>query len=92
MSVSIKLFVTINLDTGLKMIDVNIDKPVNIIEMLKIVSDIINVDLLAKLVENSRLVSDARILLDEVNINHLNKLDTQITKNTTISIFPPEKE
>ena len=39
MKLSIKLFATIRLDTGLKLVDVNIDKPVNIVEMLKIVSD-----------------------------------------------------
>ncbi|MEN8120252.1 MAG: MoaD/ThiS family protein [Bacteroidota bacterium] len=88
MKLSIKLFATIRLDTGLKLVDVNIDKPVNIVEMLKIVSDIISFDLIEELIENNSIIPGVIILLDGENIHHLNKLDTLITKNTTISIFP----
>ena len=88
MKLSIKLFATIRLDTGLKIVDVNIDKPVNIVEMLKIVSGIIDYDLIDELIDNNKIIPGVIILLDGINIHHLNKLDTEITKNTTISIFP----
>ena len=88
MKLSIKLFATIRLDTGLKLIDVNIDKPINIVEMLQTVSDIIDYDLIDKLTDNNTIIPGVIILLDGENIHHLDKLDTLITKNTTISIFP----
>ncbi|MCD4665324.1 MAG: MoaD/ThiS family protein [Bacteroidales bacterium] len=88
LKLSIKLFATIRLDTGHKMVDVNIDKAVNIVEMLKIVSNIIDFDLIDKLIKDNTIIPGVIILLDGVNIHHLNKLDTRITKNTTISIFP----
>lgn len=88
MKLSIKLFATIRLDTGLKIVDVDIDKPVNIVEMLKIVSGIIDYDLIDELIDNNTIIPGVIILLDGVNIHHINKLDTIISKNTTISIFP----
>ena len=88
MKLSIKLFATIRLDTGVKLVDVNIEKPVNIIEMLKIVSDIIDYDLIEELIKNNTIIPGVIILLDGENIHHLNKLDTQIAKDTVISIFP----
>ncbi len=88
LKLSIKLFATIRLDTGFKIVDINIDKPVNIVKMLKIVSGIIDYDLIDKLIENNTIIPGVIILLDGVNIHHLNKLDTLIKKETTISIFP----
>jgi len=88
MKLSIKLFATIRLDTGLKIVDINIDEPVNIVEMLKIVSGIIDYDLIDELIDNNTIIPGVIILLDGVNIHHINKLDTIISKNTTISIFP----
>ena len=88
MKLSIKLFATIRLKTGLKIIDVNIDRPVNIVEMLKIVSEAINYDLIEELIENNHIIQGVIILLNGINILHLQKLDTIIDKDTTISIFP----
>ena len=88
MKLSIKLFATIRLDTGLKLVDINIDKPINIVEMLKMVSDIIAYDLIKKLIDNDAVIPGVIILLDGENILHLNKLDTIISESTTISIFP----
>ncbi len=88
MKLSIKLFATIRLSTGLKVIDLNIDKPVNIVEMLKIVSEAINYDLTKKLIKNGQLIPGVIILLDGENILHKQKLETIIDKDTTISIFP----
>ena len=88
MKLSIKLFATIRLNTGVKLVDVNIEKPVNVIEMLKIVSDIINYDLVKELVKSGNIIPGVIILLDGENIHHLNKLDTQIASDTVISIFP----
>ena len=88
MKLSIKLFATIRLDTGLKLVDINIEKPINIIDMLKTVSDIINYDLITKLTENNDIIPGVIILLDGENIHHINKLETLIEKDTIISIFP----
>ena len=88
MKLSIKLFATIRLDTGLKIVDVNIDQPVNIIEMLKTVSAIIDYDLIEELIDDNTIIPGVIILLDGVNIHHIDKLDTIISKDTTISIFP----
>lgn len=88
MKLSIKLFATIRLDTGLKIVDVNIDQAINIIEMLKTVSAIIDYDLIEELIDNNTIIPGVIILLDGVNIHHINKLDTIISKDTTISIFP----
>ena len=88
MKLSIKLFATIRLDTGFKLVDINIEKPINIIEMLKAVSDIIDYDLIEKLTENNDIIPGVIILLDGVNIHHINKLETLIEKDTIISIFP----
>ena len=88
MKLSIKLFATIRLSTGLKVIDLNIDKPVNIVDMLKIVSEAINYDLIKKLIRNGQLIPGVIILLDGENILHKQKLETLIEKDTTISIFP----
>ncbi len=88
MKLSIKLFATIRLSTGLKVIDINIDKPVTVLDMLKIVSESINYDLVKKLIRNNKLIPGVIILLDGVNVLHLQKLETLIDKDTTISIFP----
>ncbi len=88
MELKVKLFATIRLHTGLKVVDVTIEKPVNVVEMLKIVSDIINYDLIDELIENNTIIPGVIILLDGENIHHINKLDTMITKDTVISIFP----
>ncbi len=88
MKLSIKLFATIRLDTGLKVVDVNIDKPINIIEMLKLVSDILDYDLIEKLTENNKIIPGVIILLNGVNIHHINKLETKITEDAIISVFP----
>lgn len=88
MKLSVKLFATISLKTGLKLVDVNVDKPVTVIEMLKIVSDIIDYDLIDELVENNANKSSARILIDDDNINYINKLDAEIAKGSIISIIP----
>ena len=56
--------------------------------MLQIVSDIIDYDLVEELIKNNTIIPGVIILLDGVNIHHLNKLDTKITKDTIISIFP----
>lgn len=88
MKLSVKLFATIRLTTGLKVVDVNIEKPVNIIEMLQIVSDIIDYDLIEELVKDNTIIPGVIILLDGENIHHLNKLNTIIERDTVISIFP----
>ncbi len=88
MKLSIKLFATIRLSTGLKVIDINIDKAVTVLDMLKIVSESINYDLVKKLIRNDELIPGVIILLDGVNVLHLQKLKTIIDKDTTISIFP----
>ncbi|MDF1549199.1 MAG: MoaD/ThiS family protein [Bacteroidales bacterium] len=88
LKLSVKLFATIRLSTGLKVVDVNLEKPVNILEMLQIVSDIIDYDLLTELVKEQDIIPGVIILLDGENIHHLNKLNTIIEKDTVISIFP----
>lgn len=88
MKLSIKLFATIRLSTGLKIIDINVDKAITVLEMLKIVSESINYDLIKKLIKNDALIPGVIILLDGVNVLHLQKLETIIDKDTTISIFP----
>ena len=70
------------------MVDVNLDKPVNVTEMLKIVSDIIDYNLIEELVDLETIIPGVIILLDGENIHHIDKLDTMITKDTVISIFP----
>ena len=86
---SIKLFVSVRLKSELKIADVNIDKAVNVLDMLKIVSEAINFNLLKKIINNNKLVDGANILLDEINVNDLNGLDSLIEKNTTIFIALP---
>jgi len=88
LKLSVKLFATIRLTTGLKVVDVNIEKPVNILEMLQIVSDIIDYDLIEELIKEDDIIPGVIILLDGENIHHLNKLDTIIAQDTVISIFP----
>lgn len=90
LKLSVKLFATIRLSTGLKVVDVNLEKPVNILEMLQIVSDIIDYDLLTELVKEQDIIPGVIILLDGENIHHLNKLNTIIEKDTVISIFPAD--
>ncbi len=84
---SIKLVVTVSLKSGLKVVDVNIDKPVNIIELLQMVADIIDFDLIGQFIDNNSLLPGIFIQIDGEDIHHLNKLDTLITKSTTVSIF-----
>ena len=88
MKLSIKLFATIRLTTGTKIIDINIDKPINIVELLKMVSDIINFDLIEELIKDETIIPGVIILINGENIHHLNKLETKITKDAIISIFP----
>jgi len=88
LKLKVKLFATIRLHTGLKVVDVNLDKPVNVTEMLKIVSDIIDYNLIEELVDNDTIIPGVIILLDGENIHHIDKLDTIIKKDTVISIFP----
>lgn len=90
LKLTIKLFATISLKTGLKVVDVNIDKPVNVEEMLKIVSDIIDYDLVKELVENKQIDPGMVILLNKEDINEVADLTTMITGDTVISICPKE--
>jgi len=89
---NLKLLVTIRLKSGLRIVDVNIEKPVNILEMLQIVSDIIDYDLVSELIVNDSILPGVFIQVDGEDIHHLNILDAQITKSTTVSIFSAEMD
>lgn len=76
-----KLFATIKFSAGLKVIDINVDKPVKIIELLKIVSGTLNFDLIKKLTRKEQFIPAENIL-------HKQKPETIIDNDTIIPIFP----
>ena len=87
MKSSIKIVVTVKLKKKLKVVDVNIDKPVTVNELLKMVSDILDYNLTEKLITDNTLVPEAEVLLEDVSIEELNNLDTLIEKDTVVSIY-----
>ncbi len=88
MKLTIKLFAVIRLSTNRNVVNLNIDNPINIVELLKMVSDIIDYDLIKKLIKNDTIIPGVIILIDGVNIHHLEKLETKIIRDSIISIFP----
>ena len=88
--IKVKFFATIRLVTGVSNIDIDITSPVTVFQLIEIASKILKKDLKSELLENDREIKHGTIiLLNGKNILHIDKLNTLIKDNDTVSIFPP---
>ncbi|MGE0078830.1 MAG: hypothetical protein AB7S48_13305 [Bacteroidales bacterium] len=89
MEVKVKLFATLRLNLKIGMVNIQTGSSVSILELLELVSQKLNSNIISELIENEKVIVGTIILIDGVNILHLNKLDTIIDKDCTVSVFPP---
>ena len=88
--IKVKFFATIRLVTGVSEIDIKVTSPVTVSQLIEIASKILKKDLKSELLENDREIKHGTIiLLNGKNILHIDKLNTLIKDNDTVSIFPP---
>lgn len=89
MIINVKLFATLRLKLGLAQLDIEINKPVTILKLLELVSEKLNTDIIPELIEDGEIIVGTIILINGKNIFHAEKLETMITEDCEVSIFPP---
>ncbi len=89
MIIEVKLFATLRLKLKTGMVKVNINEPFTVLQLLHIVSDKLESDIIPELIENDKIMIGTIILIDGYNVLHMNKLETLIDKDCTVSLFPP---
>ncbi len=87
-TVRVSFFATLRLALGVAFIDIELNKPTKIRELLKRVSSRLGVNIEEKLLENGSLRRGTMLLVNGKNVIHLDGLDT-IVEEGEVSIFPP---
>ena len=89
MIIHIKLFATLRLKLGVAELEIETDKPVTIMQLLELVSQKLNTDIIHELLENGEIMVGTILLINGKNIFHADKLETLITEECEVSVFPP---
>lgn len=89
MIIHIKLFATLRLKLGVAGLEIETDKPVTIMQLLELVSQKLNTDITPELIEDGKIKVGTILLINGENIFHADKLETLITKECEVSVFPP---
>ncbi|MBE9467262.1 MAG: MoaD/ThiS family protein [Bacteroidetes bacterium] len=89
MKIQVKLFATLRLKLGVAGIEIEIDNPVTIMELLKLSSKKLKFDIIPELIEDGKIMVGTILLINGKNIFHAQKLETMITRECEVSVFPP---
>lgn len=89
MIINVKLFATLRLKLGIAGLDIEINKPVTILKLLELVSEKLNADIVPELIEDGKIMVGTILLINGKNIFHAQKLETMITEDCEVSVFPP---
>ncbi|MCK5171332.1 MAG: MoaD/ThiS family protein [Bacteroidales bacterium] len=89
MKINVKLFATIRLKLGVAGLEIETDKPVTIMELLELVSQKLDADIIPELIEDGEIIVGTILLINGKNVLHAEKLETLITEECEVSVFPP---
>jgi len=89
MKIQVKLFATLRLNLGVAGLDIEINKPVTMLKLLELVSEELNTDILPELIEDGEIMVGTILLINGKDVLHAKKLETMITEDCEISVFPP---
>lgn len=89
MKIHVKLFATLRLNLGVADLEIEIDKPITIMELLELASQKLNSDIIPELIEDGKIMVGTILLINGNNIFHAEKLETMIREDCEVSVFPP---
>jgi sulfur-carrier protein len=89
MKIQVKLFATLRLKLGIAGLEVETDKPLTVMALLELVSQKLKADIVPELVKEGEIKVGTIILINGKNILHAEKLETMITEDCEVSVFPP---
>jgi len=88
--VKLRFFTLFRLDLGIRGLEVKLDKPKRLIEVLKDAEKNSPKPFVYKLTDkNGNLLNSAIVLVNGKNVHHLEKLNTVIKDEDEIDLFPP---
>ena len=85
----LKFYATLRVSINLKSMEIDIETPVSMREILFLACQKADVDFTDKLLENNRIKKGTLLLIDGKNVIHMQGLDTMVTPGSTVSCFPP---
>ena len=85
----LKFFSTLRASINLKSMELDIESPVTMREILFLACQKAGVDFIDELLDNNRIKKGTLLLLDGKNVIHMQGLDTIIPPGSTVSCFPP---
>jgi molybdopterin synthase sulfur carrier subunit len=80
---------TLRLKLGIAELKIEIEKPVTIIQLLKLISQQLKTDIIPELIEDEEIMVGTILLINGKNVLHADKLETLITEECEVSVFPP---
>jgi molybdopterin synthase sulfur carrier subunit len=85
----IEFYSTLRLDLKIKKIDYTIEKPTTVEELLHRLSKDIHESIYPKLVKDGKPIKGTNILINGKNFFHIKELETIVTNEDLVQIFPP---
>ncbi|MFP4023114.1 MAG: MoaD/ThiS family protein [Thiohalospira sp.] len=89
MKIHVKLYAALRLNLGIADVFIETDKQLNMLELLKKVSELVGEDILPELIENGKIMVGTMLLIDGKNVLHAQKLETPVPDGSIVSVFPP---
>ena len=89
MKIHVKLFATLRLKLGITGLEIETDKPVTIMQLLELISQKLNTNIIPELIEDGEIMVGTILLINGKNVIHAEKLETLITEECEVSVFPP---
>lgn len=89
MVIHVKLFATLRLKLGVAGLEIETFKPVIIMQLLELVSQKLDTDIIPELIEDGKIMVGTILLINGKNVLHADKLETLITEECEVSVFPP---
>jgi molybdopterin synthase sulfur carrier subunit len=89
MKIQVKLFATLRLNLGVSSLEIETSNPITIMELLELVSTKLDSDIIPELIEDGKIMVGTILLINGKDILHAQKLETMITEDCVISVFPP---
>jgi sulfur-carrier protein len=89
MKIQVKIFATLRLKLGIAGLEIELEKPVTVMKLLELVSQKLNTNIVPELVKDGEIKVGTILLINGKNILHAEKLETMITEDCEVSVFPP---
>jgi molybdopterin synthase sulfur carrier subunit len=89
MKIQVKLFATLRLNLGIAQVNIEIDKAITMLQLLNLVCEKLDTDILPELIENGEIMVGTILLINGKDVLHAEKLETMISEDCEVSIFPP---